>query len=572
MFFIMENCGFVNNPGWIPPIADWVIICFIATMMGHLSDTNNQLEKVNQLPPKKRLDYIIDHPVPMQLVRSMATPDLLLTIRQLGFESSLELIEMMHKEQVQELFDLELWHNDELNIKTAGAYISLLLEANRDTAIAQLHGLDIEFIGLMFKMVTEIYDTSLNEEPIDFSDLHSTSPDGRFIVCFIESEGDSGLAQALHAFLQELYGRDLEFALRLLETLRYELPSSLEETCLRWRQNRLLELGVLPREERLEFFAPLTPTEIRRIVDGQQAYDGVPKKEMLALCSIRTNIDDKYVFLKTALAHCSDEQKELFWLRLRHAVINMHASLSGDFGDEEEMAKTSEYIKFLAELGLMQLCQGQLDKGAQVIDRAPPKYLIRLGRTALIGMRKRLLGKKNAMATMLGKDFCYADSPLREVARAASLPEPRFYEGLLDVKKLGVRFFASLIELNATINAIHELIFRADFVAGLGVKEEDVAGRPLAHAGIFARVLVNSFMGKKPMMADIKDFDVHHIMAETGRLKEDFTQFARAFTDTAAEQLAVALGHDVDQATTRAQAFLTAILIQLEQNPSLLLG
>lgn len=541
--------------------------------MIHLTDINNELSLLNKLSPKKRLDAILGHSSPLKLVRSMPVTDLLLTIRQIGFESSLELIEMMHPKQIAALFDLEIWTNDQLNLEQAGGYLSLLFAASKDAAVAQIHGLDIELVGLMLKNVANIYDTSLNEEPVDFPDLYSTSPDGRFIVCFIEDESTKNLAAALHTFLEELYGRDLPFVLRLLETLRFELPSDLEELSLRWRESRLLDLGIMPREERLAFFAPLAMAEVRRIMASpQQQPPSSP--ENFHLRPLATSCDGRYPFLRTALEGSLDEHKELFWLRLKHAVINMHASLSGDFGDEEAIINTAEYSKFLAELGLMQLCQGSINHGTDIITKTAPKYLIRLGRTALVAMRKRLRTALADGALLLGHEFRYADSPLREMARALCLPEPRYYEGLLEPEKLIIRHFASINELNATLHAVNELIFRAQLIGrhGFGVSEDMMGTLELSHAGIVARVLINQYAGRTELLAEIKPQEIGSIIGKSGGLSRDFTLHTRQCIATISGRLSTTLAQDPEAVDTKAQNFLNAVLAQLERNPSLLLG
>lgn len=544
-------------------------------MLSHQQDINNQTEALIQLPPKKRLDFIINHEAPLQVVRSMASSDLLLTIRELGAESSLELVELMHPKQVQELFDLELWPNDQLHIKAAGHYFSLLFDANRDTAIAQLYGLDIEFIGLMFKMVATIYDTTLGEEPIDFPDLYSTSPDGRFIICFDDKADFQGLSHSLHVFLEELYGRDLPFVLRLLESVRFELASGLEEECLRWRQNRLLDKGILPREERLEFFAPLSSAEIKRIFSQRPVMNFTAPENPLPVRVLVRQIDDKYPYLKAALAAFLYETKETFWQGFIHAGINMHASLSGDFGDREEMAKGYDYVKFLAELGLFQACAGHIDTAAETLKRSSPKYFIRLGRTTLTGLRRRLLSKTMDASHLFGPDFCYADSPLREVARAICLSEPRYYEGLLEQQRLTVRFFSTPSEVYATVRAVNELIFRAALMgsAGLGCTEESLAKRSaLSHAGIFARSISNGYLGIAEPLADIGGERARKLFDKDQKLVADFKDFARGHGERLAAKLALASGQDLQPMLEKTANFTTAVLIQLEQNWQLLMG
>ena len=536
--------------------------------MSQIIDIKTQLNELASLSPKKRLDAIINHETPLKIVRAMAPHDVLLTIRGVGGESALELIEMLHPEQIQALLDFEIWHNDELDVKAAGHYFSLIFEANQDAALVQVHGLDIELIGLMFKTIAEIYDTSLNEEPLDFPELYSTSPDRRFIICFTDDPQFKSLAQSLHTFLEMLYGRDLSFALRLLESLRYELFSGLEETSLTWRQSRLSEYGILPRHERLQFFAPVSASDIKQIMAKEEPRGFEFQEAPLSIKAVNNNFHN-FMFLKSGLAQCSLEYNQRFWQELHHATINMHASLSGDFGDEEAMVQTAEYVKFLCELGLIQLCQGHLDKAFATVHSTRAKYLIRLGRTTLIGLRKRLV-KAAKDNPYLGRDFMHADSPLREVARALCLSEPRFYEGLSDPKKLTIRYFLTIADVNAALKAVNELIFRAQLVLLLNPTCSSVHDG-LPHATLTARALVNQFIGHKELFGAISMHDVGHLTNKQGLLSSEFTKFAHDFGQTAAQAIIDSVHGDSEAISAKTSSFIQAILAQLEQNPSLLL-
>ncbi|HXW53478.1 MAG TPA: DUF6178 family protein [Myxococcota bacterium] len=541
-------------------------------MNGYLNNIENQLSNIHQLPAKKRLDLIINHPSPIKLLRSMPTADLLLTLRELGAESSLELVEMLHPRQVQELLDLEIWSQDRLNARAAGFYFSLLFAANRDTAISQIHGLDIELIGLMFKLVTKIYDLTCNEEPEDYPDLYSLSPDGRFIVCFSEKEGDAGLAQSLHTLLLELYHRDMPFALRLLESLRFELASGLEEASLRFRNSRLLDLGILPTDERLIYFSTVSPSEIRHALAQSPKPLGQPENT-LPIKAVNQKIDERYPYLLKALAQVSPERVERLWYEVNHAFVNMYASLSGDFGDREHMNQVGDYVKFLLDLGLLQHCQGQKEMAAESLNKASGKLLIRFGRTTLVNLRKRLIEKTKDINYIFGSDFCHGDLPLREVAQALSLAEPRFYEGLTDAKKLTVRYFLRLNDLNATINAVNELIFRAELVGknGVGFTSDALkAHSHLSHASILARSLVNRFRGETDLLASISENVIKEIFSDQGRLKKEFVKTANSFMQ--AWSLTRLPQHNAQEIEEKNRHFLSSVLIQLEQNWRLVIG
>jgi hypothetical protein len=540
-------------------------------MLNYKKDINYSFDALNRLPPKKRLDFIIDHETPTLLVRSMKTTDLLLTIHEVGAESSLELFEMLSPFQVQEILDLEAWPNDVIDLGTIGHYLSLMLAANQESAFAQIYGLDIELIGLMFKLIARIYDVTQQEEPDDFADLYSVSPDGRFIVCFEKNEKFKTLALSLHTFLEQLYGRDIKFALRLLENVRFELTSGLMEESIRWRKNRLLDLGILPPEERVEFFAPLSQTEIKKILFNKPLAISSPiTHSALPTLFMGKSIENRFIFLHTALANCESAHQEVFFNDLMHVFINMHASLSGNFGAREELAKVSEYIKFLADMGLAQLCKGDINKAAVVITQWPAKYFIRLGRSVLLGLQKRLRAKVS-QRVFFGPNFQALDSPLREVAKALNLREPQYYEGLLEPQKLGIRLFYSLHEISATINAVDELIFRAYLVSCLGFNDQILTKYPqLSHSNMYARSMINSYFGNKDYLVALPYESMRKIFDEEHRLKNEFKLFAKTFTKNIIKNFIS--DFTLEEIINRADKFLITLFIQLEQNWQLLIG
>lgn len=521
------------------------------------TDINNSLNKLILLPAKRRLDFIINHPSPLKLVRELPAIEHLLTIREVGAEDALELVELLSPAQVQEIFDLELWSSDALLPQVAGHYFSLLFEANREKAVAQIHGLDVELIGLMLKMVADIYEVN---EGDDFHDdiigTSSLTPDGRFLICFKDDAQTRGLATALRLFLESLYERDMPYALRLIDHVRYELSSVLEEECLRLRSNRLLDFGILPREERLEFFAPLS-VESRKYTTTNNISTTSPT----SLVKIFDRTMSSFPFLENALQSASDDVRERFWLNFVHVSTNMYASWSGDFGDRQEFIKACEYCKFLCDLGLFQACRGQIKDAATIFSQHSSTYFIRLGRSALLLVKKRLAQKMREPHFVFGPDFCHVDSPLQEVARAISLPEPRYYEGLLDPTKLTVRFFRNVNELNASMHAVNEIIARAEIISALGTPVDT-----LTHANMYARALVHGFCRREPSFGSINSDDLTAIF-HAQKLKEEFTQFAKQFAENIALKLLA-----TPELQEKIHQFSSMVLIQLEQNWQLALN
>lgn len=532
------------------------------------------LEKIRSLPTKERLDALLEHKDHEALIKALTPYDLMFLFHDTGAENALELVEHLSESQVRELFDFAIWNNDALDYRKTGSWLSILFAANPDKAMTQIDGLDIELLGLLFKMVTDIYDTTLNEEPPEFTELISKSPDGRFIICFKESKEYKGLAMAMHHYIETLYGLDMKRALSLIENVRFEFASGLMESSFHLRNARMLDMGILPRDERLAYFSTITLAEVKR-TKKHESLPHVRAHSSFPLLAQVERLNNKHPFLYAALAKSSSEEALTYTDNLVHASINMHASLSSNFGDNKELIQTIEYIKTLADYGLAQATNGQPDEAYAILRANSIKNMIRLGRTALVNLRRIMHNALSDHSLLLGKNFERADSPLREVARALSLPEPRYYEGLTNPKKLTVRFFDALDELNATLKATHELRFRAKLIGSevLGVSLDDLNKYPtLSHANIYARYLINSFVGNDILLSAINKKDLERVIDKNNHIKDEFLSYTKKYAKDLAYKLSNNSFYNIEESLNLTQNFNNIVLIQLEQNKDLLLS
>ncbi|OPZ22683.1 MAG: hypothetical protein BWZ03_00721 [bacterium ADurb.BinA186] len=332
-------------------------------------------------------------------------------------------------------------------------------------------------------------------------------------------------------------------------------------------------MGILPREERLVYFSPLRPSDLQLanpeapIAPFEKAQCRLPTRKYF------DGIDSHYPFLWRAINDASVTEQEHFLDYLAHASINMHASLIDDFGDVALIKTSVAYAKALAEIGLFQCCKGRLDDAYLVLRQSSIKDMIRIGRTALISLRKVLINLTNDQDYLLGKNFSLLDSPLREVARALVLSEPRFYEGLIDPKKFDVRFFSSLTDLNLSIKAVNEIKFRALLVGPkiLGCTEAMLKHHAtLSHATIYARFLVNGFLKERDPLSSLSPKEILTLFNAPGRLREDFVIFSKKFAHELGNKLGES-GYEVTHAHEISLSFSTLVLIQMEQNHRLLL-
>ncbi len=90
--------------------------------------------------------------------------------------------------------------------------------------------------------------------------------------------------------------------------------------------------------------------------------------------------------------------------------------------------------------------------------------------------------------------------------------------------------------------------------------------KSLSHAGMYARYLLNTYLKNKDILAEINYTKMKNIN------KPEFEAWSKEVTSTLAHKLAAECAYDLSKTEERATNFLSAILIQLEQNPELLVG
>lgn len=521
----------------------------------------NNINSILKLSGKDKLNAILEHAHPLKVVQKMPITSLLVLFNEVGKESCLLIFEMLSKEQLKGIFDFEIWSKDRLNILKVKEYFSLLFAADHERAVKQIYDLDIELIGLLLKLVGTIYDTSLNEDPEELNNIYYVSPDGRFIVSFKDDRGYETLSHCLKQFLDALYERDAKFVIQLLEQTRFELASSLEEEAFRLRNIRLSEIGILPFEERLSFFSPLS-----KLSENKKTKDIGLKINIFADDAL-----EEYAFLMNPYENISEEKKSQILKELVYSIQNIHMDLSGDFGDFDKIKNTSAYVKTLIDLTILESSGGDQKKAYDLLLNSSIKDLIRVGRTKILIVKKYINNLLDDQTLLIGKNFIFLDSPLREVAIGLNKNEPLYYEGLLDVKKLTYRYFSKPEELYATIQALSEIKFRSRLLGlkGIGITCDEVKeffkkNEIPSQSHIFARFLINSFLKKEQILSKIdEDFIYELYISKNDYLRRNFNDHSYLMAEKISIEKAMPKQNIIQ--------YINSVLSGLEQNHELFL-
>ena len=406
---------------------------------------------------KRRLDLILDQPNPGAVVRALPADDLFLTIREIGLGDAVELVELASAGQFRTFLDLACWRGDRAAPRSALPWLRAARAGSMDSPRAEqrwkakLAGLDVELVYLLLRETLLVHDLEQDPDPDLTSDRFLRTPENRFVIEFL---ADGAEYMAVRGLVDDLYAEDPFKASRLLSSIRWELPSELEETALRWRTARLADLGYPTREEALSWFA--------RPVAGPTAPAGLPARPPgFYLERIGTGS-----LLARAAAGLDGEAREHLELELVAAANAAMVAGAVDPGDLDAVREAVEASRALVEMGLEEATGGPSEQAAppvagpqrvgrravnergacggaavdelaeasdaratEILLRTPVKSLFQRGFGRILALKwraEKLLasGRAGSRAAPL------LDPPLGEALTALARPRPLYFPGL----------------------------------------------------------------------------------------------------------------------------------------------
>lgn len=455
---------------------------------------------------KRRLDLILDQPDPGAVVRALPADDLYLAIREVGLSDAVELVQLASPDQFRAFLDLAAWTGEHfdphralpwLRAARAGAAASPRAEARWR---AKLGRLDAELLDLVLRQLLRIHDLEQDPDPHLESDRFLRTPENRFVVEFLAEGAEYA---AVRGLLDDLYAEDPFRASRLLSSLRWELPSELEETALRWRTARLADLGYPSREEALSWFArpgarPAPPA-------GAPARPAGFFLERLGAGSL----------LARGAARLAPEERVHLELELVTAANAVLVADAVDPGDLEAVRGAVEAARALVELGLEDAAGADEAAAAAALGATAVKALFQRGFGRVLALRwraERLLASGRAGT----REQPLLDPPLGEALSALAARRPRYFPGLalpraewatLAAGAFEPRAFLSAAELARTAEALAAAEGLAALGAELGLARPPEVGGPLAPrlAALYLTALARERLGlgfaAKPLAA-----------------------------------------------------------------------
>jgi hypothetical protein len=374
-----------------------------------------------RLTGRHRLDLVLSQPDPGAVVRALPADELYLAIQEIGLADAAELVQLASPEQFRTFLDLDAWRGASLDPERLLPWLRAARAGGRNGEAeerrwrAQLAAIDSELLALLLRSTLRIHDLEEDPDPDVEGDRCLRTPEGRFLVELLPEGVDYVATRDL---LDDLYAANPFGAGRLISAVRWDLPSDLEESALRWRSGRLADLGFPSAEEALSWFAR-PPREAAVAAPGEPAR---PPGFWLAAHRRGTLLD-------RAAARLDAPGQDRFELQAMAAANAVMVADQVEATDPEAVRSAVEAARALLELGLERLSSGDEAAAARVLATAPAKRIFQHGFARLLELRWRAQrlweagGAGTRRAPLL-------DPPLAEAAVAADRRRPLYFPGL----------------------------------------------------------------------------------------------------------------------------------------------
>ena len=385
-----------------------------------LAQLDEVRSRLAQASGKRRLDLILDVADPGALVRALPADELYFTIREIGLSDAVELVGLASAAQFKLFLDLEAWRQGRFESRRALPWLRAARAGSLSDSKAAARWkrkrteLDQELVFLLLRDSVTVYDLREDDDPPIDGERAWRTPDGGFIVDFTV-EGTDYLA--VRGLLDDLYQEDPFQAGRLLSAIRWELPSELEETALRWRSGRLADLGYPSLEEALSWYArpPARQAEPPGAPSRPPGFFLAPLAagSLLGRAATRLEAGDRAAL-------------ELQLVGAGNAVLVADAI---DPTDLEDVRSAVDGARAMVELGLEAVAGDDEARAAEALATTPVKRLFQegFGRVLALTWRAERLFKAGGAGT---RPAPFLDAPLGEALTALAARRPRYWPGL----------------------------------------------------------------------------------------------------------------------------------------------
>jgi hypothetical protein len=388
-----------------------------------------QLEALCCVDAKQKMNLLLDAANGMELVRQLPTQEVFLLAMERGSENTVEILSMASAEQWTGFFDLDSWDRDHFSPERARRWLGVLLENEEDQIFEILQGLNFDLLTLIIKSEVDILS---GPEEIEDEDARSDAlkRDGGYEIHY-RSENVAKLYGKLFTVLQRF---DLGFFVYLMEAVRGELYSMLEESVFQQRNSRLLDMGIPEPDKAKMIYAWVDPENFHREknqkITPQPLVSTVPGFSLLLMRP------------EGLLAQILEEglRDELAW-EMTSVANKVMVADAVNFEDSTQVKAAISKVQVYLSLALEWGADGDTCLARELLDNCYLEELFRLGFSLTLKLKFR------ASRIQQNNIIDFLDPISKSCIDALMMHPPQYYEGVGNPLYATIRTFKTLDEV-----------------------------------------------------------------------------------------------------------------------------
>lgn len=382
-------------------------------------------------------------------------------IKEAGWDQGIDLIPYASPEQIQGFIDLDVWRRDQFIPARLDRWLDVIVNDTTDERFKRvMRDMDPEIMVIYLKAHMQVFEP--DEEgrvPDDAPEMATLSPDGMHVIEYPEDEDRNALVRAL---LHRLYELDRVLAWTMLEGIRWELQSEMEEYALRWRTSRLEELGFVSRVEALQVYRPLDSVKLREKLTREDGLLNAPRvhvaRQTLDLpATLESELTEDFFFVRM-LATIEDadlfHEKSFELSSLMNKILIADGVEPGELhSGRQVMRRTLGYLS----LGLEFLSRADEQVAGRFVARVPFRDVFRVGISLLQQLQRQSRGLSHRPALTIIDALEYSLLNAEDAALMEGLSRQRPTYG---INETTFDLFDSQAQLDAAALRLGQLAFK----------------------------------------------------------------------------------------------------------------
>ncbi len=333
------------------------------------------VRRLTALAPKQKLDAMLEEVDGRALVRSVPAEDVYATIVDVGLADAPEVVQLATPEQFRTFVDLATWSRDRMDPLEVLALAAGRARRRRRRLPRQAE--DARPRGARAALQEGGGDSRPRRRPRRRGAGHyrSRSPEGRYLIELVGLEGVE--LAALRRLIHDMMGDNaFEFG-RFLESVRWELPSELEETAHQFRRARLEDLGFPPMEEAAKLFAWVDPAS-------------VAPKDAKAGQALAAQTGSGALFVEAAFRGLDAHERNVMEAEVRYLVNSALVAEGAEPGDPQALRRVSEQARDWLNLGLEHLSGGEPERASDAVRDQTLQRVFQVGFSLTLKLKRQV--------------------------------------------------------------------------------------------------------------------------------------------------------------------------------------